>query len=81
MKKFKASLIIMALGIIFSIGVMAQPTPPAPPSNQGTAGDQSPSGGVPAGAPLDPGTGILLILAAGYGLKKFYDLKIKPEEL
>jgi len=74
MKKFKASLVLFALGIIFSVGVMAQP--PRPPLNQGSSGNQSP--GNPTGAPLDPGTGILLILAAGYGLKKFYDLRKKP---
>jgi hypothetical protein len=71
MKKVKALLILLALGFIFSIGIMAQP--PRPPSGQGTSGNQPPAG--PTGSPIDPGTGIFLILAAGYGLKKIYNIR------
>ena len=72
MKKVKAVLILVALGFIFSIGIMAQP--PRPPAGQGTSGNQPPAGG-PTGSPIDPGTGIFLILAAGYGLKKIYNIR------
>jgi hypothetical protein len=70
MKKFKVSLIIIAIGIIFSTGVIAQPQPPAPPSNQGTSGNQSPAGGGPAGAPIDGGLSVLLSFALIYGIRK-----------
>ncbi len=73
MKKFMISLILVTFGIIFPIGLMAQ-APPLPPSDQGTSGNQSP--GSPA-APIGPGTSILLLLAAGYGISKFYDLRKK----
>jgi hypothetical protein len=70
MKKFKAILISVAMGLIFSIGIMAQP--PQPPAGQGTSGDQPPG---QTGAPIDPGSGILLMLAAAYGLKKIYNVR------
>ena len=38
MKKVIASLILVATGIVFSIGIMAQP--PQPPAGQGTSGNQ-----------------------------------------
>jgi hypothetical protein len=71
MKKVNAFLTLVVLGIIFSIGIMAQP--PKPPAGQGTSGNQPPAG--PTGSPIDPGTGIFLILAAGYGLKKIYNIR------
>jgi len=75
MKKFKASLILVAMGIVFSIGIMAQP--PKPPADHGTLGNQPPAG--PSGVPIDPGTGILLIFAAAYGIKNVYFLRKKTE--
>jgi hypothetical protein len=66
MRKVIIGLILVTFSVILSVGVFAQP--PRPPLNQGAAGNQSPGG--PTGAPIDPGTGILLILAAAYGLKK-----------
>lgn len=74
MKKVIASLILVATGIVFSIGIMAQP--PQPPAGQGTSGNQPPAG-VP-GAPIDGGLGIILILAAGYGLKKIHNVRQEP---
>ena len=67
MRKVIIALSIVIFGIILSVGVFAQA--PRPPLNQGAAGNQPP-GNSPAGAPIDPGTGILLILAAAYGFKK-----------
>ena len=67
MKKFKASLFLLTLSTLFSIGVMAQ-GPPSPPSDPNAGGNQSPAGS--SNAPIDGGASILLILAAGYGLKK-----------
>jgi hypothetical protein len=74
MKKFKAILVLVVLGIVFSIGVMAQ-GPPNPPSDPTAGGNQPPTG--PLAAPIEPGTGILLILAAAYGLKKVQSLRVK----
>jgi hypothetical protein len=77
MKKFKLTLILIALGIMFSVGVLAQ-LPPKPPSDPTSGGNQNPAG--PTGSPIEPGTGILLILAAAYGLKKFDEIRKKPME-
>jgi hypothetical protein len=74
MKKVKATLILLALGFVLSIGMMAQP--PIPPTDMDSGGNQSPGGG-PTGAPIEPGTGILLILAAAYGLYKIQEQRIK----
>lgn len=76
MKKLKTTLVILALGLIFSIGMMAQP--PLPPSDPASEGDQTPGAGPPTGSPIEPGTGILLILAAAYGLYKMQELTKKP---
>jgi hypothetical protein len=73
MKKIKAIIITVTLGIVFSGGLKAQP--PRPPSDPIAGGNQSP-GNSPAGAPLAPGTGILLILAAAYGLKEFKRVRV-----
>jgi hypothetical protein len=69
MKKMKTIIMTLTLGIIFSIGMMAQP--PRPPLDPIAGGNQSPGGNPPAGAPIAPGTGILLILAVAYGVKEF----------
>lgn len=76
MKKIVIGMFLAAFGFILTAGLFAQPTadPPAPPENKGTNGDQSPPYN-PSGSPLEPGTGILLLLAAGYGIKKVRDLK------
>ena len=77
MKTFKAIIMTVALGIIFSAGVLAQPPMPTDP----TAGGNQARGGTPPGAPIAPGTGILLVLAAGYGLVRVFGFKnVKAEE-
>ena len=73
MKKVKGILIVVAMGLVFSIGMMAQP--PQPPAGQGTSGDQ-PAG--PMGSPIDGGISILLVLATGYGMKKIYNVRREP---
>jgi hypothetical protein len=78
MKKLNVLLILIVLGIMFTLRVSAQ-RPPAPPSDPTLGGNQPPAGPT-GGAPIDPGTGIFLILAAGYGLKKGYDIKKKAGE-
>lgn len=67
MKKVIIGFVLVAFGIILSVGVFAQP--PRPPADKGTSGNQPPAGS-PMGSPIDPGTGVLLILAAAYGFKK-----------
>lgn len=67
MKNIK--LIIAGIFFLFlSIGVMAQPDPPA----EGHGSGNDASGG---GAPIGGGLLILLSLGAAYGGKKLYDLK------
>jgi hypothetical protein len=68
MKKIVSTLILLATFFLFTSMIMAQ-TPPHPPADPTAGGNQAPSGPL-GGAPLDPGTGIFLILAAGYGLTK-----------
>ena len=69
-------LAILFSGILISIALNAQ-VPPSP--NGGSApnsGSNTPvgSGG---GAAIGGGIGILLVLGAGYGLKRVYDVKLK----
>jgi hypothetical protein len=66
MKKVIIGLISLAFCVILSVGVFAQP--PRPPADKGTGGNQTP--GSPTGTPIEPGTGVLLMLAAAYGFKK-----------
>ena len=73
MRKVIIRLILLIFGFILSIGVFAQ-QPPAPPADKGTSGNQSPAGGQ-QGVPIEPGTGVLLILAAAYGFKKIKDVR------
>ena len=71
MRKVIIGLILVTFGIILSVSVFAQP--PRPPANFGTNGNQTPGG--PHGAPIEPGTGVLLILATGYALKKVQEVR------
>jgi hypothetical protein len=76
MKKIIIGLFILTFGVILSSGLFAQPSfdPPAPPDNKGTSGNQSPPSNS-TGAPVEPGTGILLIMAGAYGIKKIRDVR------
>ena len=77
MKKIIISLFLLTFGFILSVGLFAQPSPtgpPAPPENKGTNGDQPPPYSPPS-SPIEPGTGILLLMAAAYGLKKVREVK------
>ena len=76
MKKIKTILFISILGLVFSLGIHAQPPPPQDPAS---GGNQSPYGG-PAGSPLGPGTGIMLVLAAVYGFKNLHERMKKKKE-
>ena len=62
--------LLLLIGFFLTMGVIAQPSgrPGQPPSTKGSAGNQAPYD--PSAAPIDPGTGIFLLLALGYGLKK-----------
>jgi hypothetical protein len=78
MRKIIIGLFLMTFGVILSTGLFAQPSPtnpPAPPDNKGTNGNQPPPYQPPTPGPLEPGTGILLILAAAYGMKKVREAK------
>ena len=77
MKKIITGLCLLTFGFIISAGLFAQPSasPPAPPETKGTNGEQSPPYSPPTGGPVEPGTGILLIMAAAYGIKKIRDVR------
>jgi len=64
--------ILTALIVISSIGLFAQPVPPPyAPNGHGNNDDQA------AGAPIDGGLSILLIMGAAFGAKKIQLLKKK----
>ena len=49
--------------------------PPGPPSGHGSSNN-----GVPVGAPIDGGLGILLALGVGYGARKFSQARKEKKE-
>jgi hypothetical protein len=61
---------------LFISGVFADP--PGPPN---PGGDPSGNGGVPVGAPIDNGIGVLLILGMVYGCYKIYEILKKRSEM
>jgi hypothetical protein len=80
MKKF--NIFIFLAAVIFalcsgSVSAFAdEPNPPVVPGQHGQGGD------VPVGAPVDGGMSLLLILGAGYGVKKLIPMKdVKTAEL
>jgi hypothetical protein len=76
MKKILIKFAFVAVLVLSSsVCLLAQgpPNPPVDPSLQGP-----PVGG---GAPIGSGIGIMLMLAAGYGSKKVYDMRKKIEDL
>ena len=76
MRKVILGLVLLTFGVIISVGLFAQPSaqPPAPPADKGTSGNQPPAQ-APTGSPIEPGTGILLLMAAGYGIKKVWNVR------
>jgi hypothetical protein len=71
MKKLK-SLIILC--ILFSLPFLAFTQPDPRVNGNGSSVGNNPVGpGGPVGSPIDGGLSILLMLGAGYGIKKFKD--------
>ncbi|NCA84756.1 MAG: hypothetical protein EOM83_04190 [Clostridia bacterium] len=68
-KNFLKTCILGLVLIALSLGVQAQGGPPPPPPDN-PAGGGGPVGG---GAPIAEGMTFLLLLAAGYGVKKYND--------
>jgi hypothetical protein len=63
--------LVMLSIILFCPGdVQAQPPPPPPPGEHGLNGNQGPGGS----ASLDGGILILLVMGAGYGIRKIRKL-------
>ncbi len=67
-------LAILFSGILISIALNAQ-VPPSP--NDGGGAPDAGNTPVGGGAAIGGGIGILLVLGAGYGLKRVYDVKLK----
>jgi len=76
MKNIKSLLI---LGAIFAMPLLSICDPPAGP-DPNTNGNGSANGTTPVGAPIDGGLGILVILGAGYGIKKVYNARKSRKE-
>jgi hypothetical protein len=76
MKKIKAILVLFA---IFAMPFLSISDPPAGP-DPNLNGNGTPNGTVPVGAPIDGGLGILIILGAGYGIKKIFNAKKSKSE-
>jgi hypothetical protein len=75
MKKFIVKLCIIGSLIMFpllTVNLFAQPMPPA--------GGHSQTGNQPAGAPLDGGLSILVLMAAAYGGGKIHINRKKGKE-
>jgi hypothetical protein len=75
-KRFSVIILSLAFVMIGLTGSMAQPSP------GGNAGGLEP-GGPPIGggtAPIGSGITLLLLMAAGYGLKRNFDAKNKLED-
>jgi hypothetical protein len=70
----KKAIILLSFVILGSMTLSAQ-APPHPPSSADNGGTNGPVGGT--GAPVDGGTGILLLLAAAYGIRKVMGQKSK----
>ena len=67
--------IIIALLTLSVMTLLAQ-APPKPPNDPSYGGDNGPVGGNgPFGSPIDGGSGILLILGAGYAAKRLYFIR------
>ncbi len=67
-KNFLKTCIVALLLTTFSLGVQGQPPPPPPDPAGGTFNGNGPVGG---GAPIAEGMTILMLLAAGYGVKRY----------
>ena len=81
MKKVVSRIIlslVFVCGPVLTNLVMADP--PGPPDPGGTPIG---NGGVPVGAPIDNGIGILLLFGIAYGVYKLYEIhrKSKKEEV
>lgn len=72
MKKIKAALIIAMLASLPLLSL----TQPLPSQN----GNGSNVGSIPVGAPIDGGLSILLVLGAGYGATKLFEMRKKTKE-
>jgi hypothetical protein len=68
--------IVPTLAFVFlGLGLLAQGPPDPPGVIHGNTED------VGGAAPIGSGIGIMLMLAAGYGAKKIYDIRKKLEDL
>lgn len=75
MRHIKISFLFVAFLVFTCSTLTAQPSPP---DNHGSSGNEAPENG--GGAPIGGGAIILSLLAAGYGLKKWYGQPYKKKE-
>lgn len=67
---FRKILILTVVFFGYSLIILADP--PGPPNPEGPP---TSSGGVPVGAPINSGAGVLLILGIGYAASKLYSAR------
>jgi hypothetical protein len=72
MKKMFRKILILTV-VFFGYSLITLADPPGPPNPGGTPVGSG--GGVPVGAPIDSGEGVLFILGVGYAAWKLYSAK------
>jgi len=77
MKKMFRKILILTV-VFFGYSLITLADPPGPPNPEGTPTGSG--GGVPVGAPIDGGLGILLAMGAGYGARKFSQARKEKKE-
>jgi hypothetical protein len=78
MKQRYAKIVIVLVLVFFpALVTQLMADPPGPPD---PGGNPVGNGGVPVGAPIDSGIGILVILGLAYGAYKLYEMNKKHRQ-
>lgn len=81
MNKFKKlTIVVLLAGASFFTGESLYAVDPPPPPASGGGHNLGGNQGAPTGAPIENGVGILLLLAAGFGVYALYKTRKKTEQ-
>lgn len=81
MNKFKKlTIVVLLAGASFFPGESLYAVDPPPPPASGGGHNLGGNQGAPTGAPIENGVGILLLLAAGFGVYALYKTRKKTEQ-